>query len=156
MSVTALAQFFTLGVGGVLGASLAVLLGDGHGLEIAGPCQATNIFGRIFGHFRHRDHRQLAPDQAALHRIVVDENQRIDPDIERRRDGSDIVRLVRPIGDETGDILGLQDHLWMVLERKKRIRFIVLGADGENDAPALQALDEIAGSPKTLRPAAFP
>ena len=123
----------------VLGA-LAILVGDGEAFEIAGVDDALGIERRIVRHFRHRHHRQFAAHQIALERVVVDEDQRIETDVQLLGDGADVLRLVRPVGDEAGDVGALQHHLRMLLERLQRVRLVVLGAHREDDA----ALGQIA------------
>ena len=46
--------------------------------------------------------------------------------------------LFVPVGDEAGDVAALQHHFGMLLERLHRVGFVVLGADGQDDAAAAE------------------
>ena len=59
---------------------------------------------RILRQLRNGDHRQAGAHLIAFDRVVIDENQRIETDIQLVRDGFEIGRLVGPVGDEGGEI----------------------------------------------------
>ena len=61
-------------------------------------------------------------------------HQRIEADVQFLRDRADIVGLVRPVGDEAGDVAALQHHLRMLLERLQRVGLVVLGAHRQDHA----------------------
>ena len=68
----------------------AILGGEGDRLEIAGIGEAAHVVRRVVGQFRHRDHRQALADARPLGRVVVDEHQAVEADVQlRRRSPSD-------------------------------------------------------------------
>src|SRR5205085_1354351 len=98
----------------------------------------AGVVRRILGEFGNRDHRQFAADDVALERIVIGENQRVDPNVQCGGDPANVGSLVVPVGDEATDVGSFQDHLRMPLERSQRIFFIVLGANRQNHAALRQ------------------
>jgi hypothetical protein len=90
--------------------------------------------GGIAGDFWHSDHGQNRADEITLDRIVVDEDERIEADIQFLSDGPDVARLVIPVHHEGSDVASLEKHLGVRVEGGDRIRFIVLGADGQDYA----------------------
>ena len=95
---------------------------------------------RVVRQLRHRDHRQALADARPLDRIVVDEHEAIDADVEPCRDRFEVLRLVVPIGLEGGEIRAAKHHFGMIAKRRFGDLGVVLGADGENDAPLLELL----------------
>jgi hypothetical protein len=137
--------------------AVAVLGGEGDGFEIARFREAAHIVRRVFRQLRHGDHRQALAHPRPLDRIVVDEHQAIDADVEPRRDGFQVLRLVVPIGLEGGEIRAAENHFGMIAKRRFGDLGVVLGADGQNDAPLLELLGVmLQGEMRFARGAALP
>ena len=101
---------------------------------------ASNEAGRIVGHFWHGHFRGQLSHQGPLCRVVVDENQGVQADVEPPGDLAEVGRLIIPIGDETGDVIHPQHHLGVLLEDLPGDRLLVLAANGQQDAALLQRL----------------
>ena len=114
--------------------------GEGDGLEIAGVGEAAHVVRRILRQLRHRHHRQRRAHARALDRVVVDEDQAVEADVQRLGDRAQVGRLVVPVGDEGGDVGPLQHHLGMVAEGRLGDRRVVLRAHREHDAALAQLL----------------
>jgi hypothetical protein len=127
-------QTFAGEIGLILAAAFEVLGRDLHGLEISAIGKASRVKAGIGRQFRHRHHRQFAPHDIAFKRIVIGEHERIHADVEPFRDLADVARLVRPIGDETCDVAGLEHHVRMLVERRQRVGLVILRAHCQNDA----------------------
>ena len=124
----------------VVGRTFAVLVRERNRLEIACGGQCARIKGRIVGQFGDRDEGKLAADLHAFGRIVVEEHERVDADVEGRGNRPQIGRLVRPVSLKDGDMILTQEHVRMIAEGKARVVLVVLAADRKNDAsrPKLQ------------------
>ena len=124
-----------LGIGRIVRGAGAVLVGDRDALEIATSGQdAGHQRGIVVGDLRHRDFRQFAAYQVALERVIVEEHQAVDADVQLAGDPAQVGRLVVPVGDEAGDVGAAQQHLGMLVERQPRIGLVVLRADREDHA----------------------
>ena len=105
--------------------------------------QGLEIERRILGQFRHHDLGQELAHDVALERIVVEEDQRIEADVQGLLDKADIVGLVVPVGDEDGNILFLERHVGMLAERQDGVGVLVLADHGENDPAPFQFANEL-------------
>ena len=109
-------------------------------LETEIIAQHAHISSRVF---RHRQYVYVwceLPNRGPFHRIVISKDQTVEANIQRLGDMLDVLGLVRPVRDEHGEIVQLQHHLGMFLERLACIGIIVLGADRQDDPALLQAL----------------
>ena len=127
-------ESLALGVGGVLFGPVPIVRGEGDGFEIAGVRKATDIMRWVLRDFRDRDHRQALAHAGPLDRIVVDEHESVDPNVELGRDRLEILRLVVPIRLEGGEVGAAQDHFRMIAKRGLGDPGVVLGAYGEDDS----------------------
>src|SRR2546421_6270229 len=127
-------QSLAFGVCSVLRGALPVFDRETDGFEI--PClrEAGHETRGILGEFWHRYHGKAFADARPLDRVVVYEDEAIEADIQSRRNGLEVFRLVMPVCDEGGDISSLKNHFRVIFKHRLSSRRIVLGADGKNDS----------------------
>ena len=97
------------------------------------------IAQRIGGQLDHVDHRQFGSNRGPFDRIVVDEHQRVQADVERLGDLAQVVGLGVPIGANGGEVLPLEQHLGMRVERVEHGLLVVLARHGQQEAALAQA-----------------
>ncbi len=107
-------------------------LEDGAGLQRGGVAHGV---GREID---HADLGQLGLDALALHGIVVDEGQRIDPDVELAGDLAQALRLVVPVDADGAEVFGAQEHAGMLFDGLQRVGRVVFAGDCQNDTRAWQ------------------
>ena len=78
-------------------------------------------------------------DLCALDRVVVEEHEAIEPDVELLRDLAEVLALGAPVDARGGEVLQLDQHLGMIRERIVHDGSVVLAADREEDAPITKA-----------------
>src|SRR5262249_32871049 len=73
-------------------------------------------------------------------RVVVDEDQTVDSDVEAGRDGLEGFRFVVPVGQESRDVGAAKEHFRVLAKCSLRDLRVILGADGQNNATLLELL----------------
>ena len=81
------------------------------------------------------DVRQCSGDLGALGRVVVGEDERIEAEPERLGYLDQLLRLAPPVGDEGGEVVELEPHPRVFLERRACCLRIVLRSDREQQSP---------------------
>ena len=76
------AELFAHEVGLILTGTFAIFLGEGKGFEIASIGDGLRVEGGVVWQFGNGDLGQLLPHQVALEGVVVDEDQRVEADVE--------------------------------------------------------------------------
>jgi len=74
------------------------------------------------------------PDIRAINRVVIDEDETVQPKIELLRERFDVVRFAVPIDAPRNQVLAFQEHIGSLVEDGQRIVFIVLAAQTEQHA----------------------
>jgi hypothetical protein len=137
------ARGLACGLRGIEPGALGILLRERERLEIARPRQPLRIERGILGHLGHAHHRQGLAHQLPLERIVVDKDQRIEPDPDRLGNPPQVGGFVVPVGLKGGDMLAPQQHVRVLLEGQQGIGLVVLRADRQNH-PALHQAEHMA------------
>src|SRR5580692_5562650 len=81
---------------------------------------------------------QHHPHFLAFERVVVEERERVDADIQFGRELPDILCFAFPVDSRRGEMIEPQQHRIMLLEYFQRILGIVFAAYREDDAAATQ------------------
>jgi hypothetical protein len=92
------AEFGGLGAGLVLGGAIPVGGGDRAGLEVGVGGEGPDVVVGVRGEFQHVDVGEHAADEGALRGVVVDEDERVEPDAQGFGDVADLGWLVVPAG----------------------------------------------------------
>ena len=90
------------------------------------------------GQFDHKHFRNLGTNLLALDWIVIHECQRFDTDVQFGSNLAQILRLVTPVDAHRREVLRLEQHAGMVLQRFHGIVSIVLAADCEQNASMME------------------
>src|SRR2546422_9591432 len=90
------------------------------------------------GQFDHKHLRNLGTNLLPLDWIVIDECKRIDADVQLSSNLAQILRLVTPVDAHRREVLRLEQHAGMVLQRFHGIVSIVLAADCEQNASMME------------------
>src|SRR5207302_2651355 len=102
--------------------------------------ERARIKGRLLRQRDDLDLGKAARDELALERVVVDEDDRIEADLQLRRQRAYVSRLVVPVRLERAEIIEAQNHVRKRLECFARNLRIVLAGDRQNDPSLLQFL----------------
>src|SRR5262249_24334777 len=127
-------------IGAIVLGSLEIISAKRGDLEITMSLQHFHKFNWINGNFRHGDFRQHLSDDAAFGWIVVDKHKRIQTDVQLLCNAAKISHFVRPISDETRNILQSQNHVRMFLKNLARDLLVILAAYRQNYPAGLQSL----------------
>ena len=73
-------------------------------------------------------------DIRAIHRVVIDEDEALQPEIELVRERHDVLRLAVPIDAPRNQVLALQHHVGPLVEDVQHILLVVLAAQTEQHA----------------------
>ena len=84
---------------------------------------------------------QRLADARALDRVVVDEDDRLQTEVQLLHEVGDVLRLVAPVDAPAGEVLLLDDHLGVDCDRFERDGLFVLADDGERDAALRERQD---------------
>jgi len=131
------------GPGLVLSGTVPVGRHERGGLEVGVGGEGPDVVVGVDGEVQDVDLGEHAADQGAFGRVVVDEDEGVQPDAQGVGDLADLGRLVVPAGGQDGDVAGPQPHVGMVGERIEDVRPVVLRADGEDDAALAQLGDVV-------------
>ena len=99
------------------------------------------IPGNILRQSDHIDFRQGTSHLGTLVRIIVNEDQRLDAEIQRFRNRPQIVGLALPVGDENRDVIQSEHHFRMQQKGLTGHIRVVLGAHSKNNTAFLQFFD---------------
>ena len=114
--------------------ALRILTADRGCVEAAECLQPLGVQERTLRPLRHKHLRQRLTHASAFHRIVINENDRLQAEIELRRKVGDVLRLVGPVDTPSHEIACTKHHLRMLLYCVKRNAFRVLAHDPQHDA----------------------
>ena len=129
-------QFRAMRVAPVLVSTRQIVGGKCHGLEIPGHQHSARKGRRVGAQLGHSHLGQGPAHLGSLNRVVVQEHQRIRPDVKAPGDVLQVRSLVLPVGNKNSDVVLLEQHARVFTERQSGCGVIVLGAHGKhNSAP---------------------
>ncbi len=101
----------------VLLGALPVLGADGGRLEKAGIIEQQREVRGVLRQLQHVDLGQRLAHVLALERVVIDEHDRAEPDVQLGGNGGDVLRLAVPVGPERDEVVAAADHVGTLGER---------------------------------------
>ena len=126
-----------LGVLLVGGGSGQIFRGEGYGFEVTGAVEDVGVVGWVGAKVGYGNTGDLGCDEGALGGVVVDEDEGVGAEVQLAGDGEDVVGFGLPVGFEGREVFELEDGVG-VGEALSGGCLIVLGADGQQDAPVAQ------------------
>ena len=85
-----------------------------------------------------QDLRAAGPDLGTLDRVVVEEDEAVEPKVQLLRQRADILRLGLPVDPPGDQVLALQDHVRPAVEDLEHVGLVVLAAQAEQEPLARQ------------------
>ncbi len=129
-----------------------VLGGQLPGVEPSVTQHRVQVTGGVLVDRDHGDVGQFGPDEAALVGGVVDEDEAVDPEVERAGKVQEVLVLGPPVGDDPHEVVRAQRHLRMPGERVAHHVGLVLADRGEQHALRPDLLHDLLHGPERLTP----
>ena len=114
--------------------AVLIFLGRAHVIECPDMIQKRREQFRVPRQLQRQNAGAVDLGIRAINRVVIDEDETVQPKIEFFRERSDVFRFALPIDAPRNQVLAFQEHIGSLVEDVQRILFIVLAAQTEQHA----------------------